>query len=244
MIVAHRGDSVHAPENTIPSFELAWEKGADAIEGDFQLTRDGHIVCIHDSDTERVSGKDLIVKDSTLEELQELDVGIWKDSCFTGCIIPTLGEVLATVPNEKKIFIEIKCGTEIISPLLKTVQGSRLNRNQLVFISFDQEVIKELKEAFPEYRAFVLGSLKQADNGEVVPSQKAVLEILEELSADGVGLCQQFLTESLVRSIQNSGYEAHVWTVDSVMAAEQFRDWGVKSITTNDPASIISGIRN
>jgi glycerophosphoryl diester phosphodiesterase len=76
-IVAHRGASADAPENTLPAFELAWKQGADAIEGDFHLTRDGKIVCIHDYDTQRVSGSKRVVKDSTLDELRALDAGAW-----------------------------------------------------------------------------------------------------------------------------------------------------------------------
>ena len=75
MIVAHRGASRDAPENTIPAFKLAWEQGADAIEGDFHLTKDGNIVCIHDGNTENVSNTNLVVRESTLAELRKLDVG-------------------------------------------------------------------------------------------------------------------------------------------------------------------------
>lgn len=70
-IVAHRGASHDAPENTLAAFELAWEQGADAIEGDFHLTQDGHIVCLHDKDTKRTAGKKLVVGKSSLEELRK-----------------------------------------------------------------------------------------------------------------------------------------------------------------------------
>lgn len=82
VIVAHRGASHDAPENTLPAFELAWEQGADAIEGDFHLTRDGHIICLHDKDTKRTAGVKLVVKNSPLAELRKLDVGEWKDPRF------------------------------------------------------------------------------------------------------------------------------------------------------------------
>ena len=70
LIVAHRGASRDAPENTLPAFELAWAQGADAIEGDFHQTKDGQIVCIHDKDTEKVSGKRLVVRKSLLRDLR------------------------------------------------------------------------------------------------------------------------------------------------------------------------------
>ncbi|TWU26080.1 glycerophosphodiester phosphodiesterase family protein [Bythopirellula polymerisocia] len=90
LLVAHRGASADAPENTLSSFQLAWEEGADAIEGDFYLTSDNQIVCIHDDTTERVSGVDLDVASATLEELRKLDVGSWKERKYINERIPTL----------------------------------------------------------------------------------------------------------------------------------------------------------
>ncbi|MDA1056051.1 MAG: glycerophosphodiester phosphodiesterase family protein, partial [Planctomycetota bacterium] len=78
LIIAHRGGSHDAPENTLAAFRLAFEQGADGIEGDFYLTRDNRIVCIHDADTKRVADKTLVVAESSLAELKRLDVGSWK----------------------------------------------------------------------------------------------------------------------------------------------------------------------
>ena len=141
MVVAHRGASGEAPENTIPAFNLAWKQGADAIEGDFHLTKDGQVVCIHDANTKKVAGKNLVVKNTTLAELKKLDVGIKKGAAFEGTSIPTIGEVFETIPAKKKIYIEIKCGLEIISPLLREVSKSRLEKEQVVFICFDAKII-------------------------------------------------------------------------------------------------------
>ncbi|MEX0742204.1 MAG: glycerophosphodiester phosphodiesterase family protein, partial [Phycisphaeraceae bacterium] len=102
------GASHDAPENTLPAFELAWEQGADAIEGDFHLTSDGKIVCIHDFDTQRVSGSERIVKSSTLEELRALDAGAWLDPKWKDIRMPTFAEVAATVPAGKMFYIEVK----------------------------------------------------------------------------------------------------------------------------------------
>ena len=74
MIIAHRGISFDLPENSLPAFNASWDKGVDGIEGDFHLTKDGAIVCIHDDDTQRVCNQKLIVKDSTLEELKQLNL--------------------------------------------------------------------------------------------------------------------------------------------------------------------------
>ena len=101
------------------AFRLAWDKQADAVEGDFYLTADQEIVCIHDKDTNRTAPNQPVfsVADSTLDQLKTLDVGSWKNQRFAGERIPTLGEVLSVVPSGKKILIEIKCGKEIVPEL-------------------------------------------------------------------------------------------------------------------------------
>jgi len=148
MIVAHRGASKDAPENTLPAFKLAWKQGADAIEGDFHLTKDGHIVCIHDNNTKKVAGINLVVRNVTLADLRKLDVGVRHSKAFQGTIIPTIAEVFATIPEQKTIYIEIKCGAEIIPALLQEIEKSDLKKEQVVVISFDKKVIQELKQAF------------------------------------------------------------------------------------------------
>jgi glycerophosphoryl diester phosphodiesterase len=156
LIVAHRGASFDAPENTLPAFELAWEMGADAVEGDFLLSKDGHIVCVHDKKTKKVADQNLEVVQSTLAELQALDVGSRKDEKFRGTRIPTLPEVFATVPKGKKIFVEVKCGPEIIPALTKEIDRSGLTHDQVVLICFNAEVIRKFKKVKPKHKAYWL----------------------------------------------------------------------------------------
>ena len=145
--VAHRGASADAPENTIAAFKSAWQQGADVIEGDFQLTSDGQIVCIHDADTLRVSGARLVVKESTLAELRQLDMG-WhfQDQSFSEKI-PTIEQVFATIPENKQILIEIKCGVEILPVLMQQILRSNLDLSQIgviALISNNVETIKSI----------------------------------------------------------------------------------------------------
>lgn len=160
-IVAHRGASVAAPENTIPAFELAWERGADAIELDCHLTADGHIVCIHDKDTKKVADKKLVIKTSKLDELRNLDVGSWLDEKFSGTTIPTLTEAMATVPSDKKIYIEVKCNAAIVPKLFQDIKQSQLNKDQIVIISFDAEVIRQVELTDPLLKTYWLTSIKK-----------------------------------------------------------------------------------
>src|SRR5436190_9554723 len=95
-LVAHRGASADAPENTVAAIKLAWEQKADASEFDVYLTKDGKIVVIHDATTKRTAGEDKKVADTSLEDLRKLEVGKWKNPKFAGEKIPTLEEMLAT----------------------------------------------------------------------------------------------------------------------------------------------------
>ena len=83
-VVAHRGASKAAPENTLPAFEKAWLQGADAIEGDFHLTADNEIVCVHDANIRHYTQKNIEVRNLTLAELKKLDFGRWHDKHFAG----------------------------------------------------------------------------------------------------------------------------------------------------------------
>ncbi|MBL7221303.1 MAG: Gfo/Idh/MocA family oxidoreductase [Phycisphaerae bacterium] len=238
-IVAHRGASRDAPENTLAAFELAWRQGADAIEGDFYLTKDNRIVCIHDSTTKRTGGANLVVAKSTLAELRKLDVGKWRGAKWAGQRIPTLEEVLAIVPAGKRILIEIKCGPEIVGVLKKVLDSSRLTRQQTILISFNTKVIAEAKKQLPRYKAFWLTGLrKDKKTGNWASSRQKVLATLKEIGADGLD-CQAVpaaIDRSFMSKLRSRGLELHVWTVDDVKTALYFQGIGAGSITTNRPA--------
>ncbi len=238
LIVAHRGASKHAPENTLPAFKLAWEQGADAIEGDFMLTGDGHIVCIHDKTTKRTAGVDLNVNQSTLSELRELDVGSWFNPDCKGTRIPTIAEVLATVPAGKKIYIEIKCGTEIIPALLPAVRKSGLNNEQIVFLCFNQTVLEQLKKQAPEYAASWLVSFKKNKEDKIKPAYDAVIKTLGRIKPDGLSTGHSLVDADFIQRVHKLGVQHHVWTVNDGPTAKRFAEWGTRSISTDDPETI------
>ena len=194
LIIAHRGASGEAPENTMAAFKLAWELGADGIEGDFHLTRDGHIVAIHDKDTNKVTKwkNKLIVKKTNLQELQKIDVGSWKNEKYFKARIPTLEEVIDSLPMGKKIFIEIKCGTEIMKPLihminLKVKERPELKEN-ISFISFDINVVRSCRSEWPEIEANYLVSYKKIKEiSKWTPSENEVFQFLKLSLASGLG---------------------------------------------------------
>jgi glycerophosphoryl diester phosphodiesterase len=235
LIVAHRGASRDAPENTLPAFKLAWQQGADAIEGDFHLTKDGRIICLHDYDTKRVAGVKKVVKDSTLDELRELDAGAWVKPEWKGTRLPTFAEVAATVPAGKKFYIEVKCGPEIVPALLRDLAASGLTTQQIVVISFNAPVIRELKKQAPQFKACWLSSFdKQAP---LKPAATDVIATLREIRADGFSSSADArLDETYINAIRAAGFEYHCWTVDDPAVAKRFIRLGAGSITTNRPA--------
>jgi glycerophosphoryl diester phosphodiesterase len=237
-IVGHRGASRDAPENTLASFELAWRQGADAIEGDFRLTSDEHIVCIHDDNTARTAGVKRSVANSTLAELQELDVGAWHSPKYTGARIPTLEEVLSTIHGRRRIYIEVKCGEEIVDPLVSVLEHSRIDCRQITVISFDSKVIHELKAATQNYKAMLLVHFKKDLAGGTRPKLKSILSRLNDIRGDGLSTHTDCVTEDFVHAVMDAGYEHHVWTVDNPETAKCFASWGTRSVTTNIPGEI------
>ena len=236
-VVAHRGASHDAPENTLPAFELAWKQGADAIEGDFLLTKDNHIVCIHDGSTKRLADRNLVVRGSTLKELRELDVGSHKNVSWEGTRIPTIAEVFATIPDGKKIFVEVKCGPEIIPYLVKEIGKSKLKTEQVVLICFKQEVVQAFKKALPKNKAYWLSSFKKDKEGAWKPSLETVLATLKDTKADGLDSHRDIPGE-IARKIMKAGYEWHAWTVNDVATAKKLKALGIHSITTDRPGLI------
>ena len=207
--VAHRGASADAPENTIAAFKSAWQQGADVIEGDFQLTSDGQIVCIHDADTLRVSGARLVVKESTLAELRQLDMG-WhfQDQSFSEKI-PTIGQVFATIPENKQILIEIKCGIEILPVLMQQIQRSNLDLSQIGVIAFDQEVIKRCKLIEPRLIALWLNDFNKINDIDFIVST------LLDIKADGL-LSNDIAADQLRDSVTRQGLIYNLWVTDDI----------------------------
>jgi glycerophosphoryl diester phosphodiesterase len=239
LIVGHRGASYDAPENTLAAFRLAWEQGADGIEGDFHLTSDGQIVCIHDKDTERVAGVKHVVAETPLATLRQLDVGKWKDPKFAGERMPTLAEVLAIVPEGKMLFIELKVGVEIVPGVLEAIDASGIKPEQIVVISFDADAIAACERRRMGLRTHWLTDYKQQEDGAWRPTEETVAMNLRKSGADALGskanpavLDAKFLNNLAAADLDEFG----VWTVDDPEVARFYIERGAWSITTNRPA--------
>ena len=245
LIVAHRGASHDAPENTLAAFKLAWEQGADAIEGDFHLTKDGQIICIHDADTKRVAGIDKKIAATDFTELRTMDVGSWKHAKFASERMPTLEEVLAIVPEKKQIFIEIKCGPQVVPVLRKQVESAKLKPEQMVVISFNAQVIAEVRTQIPQIKAHWLTSYKQdKETKQWKPTQEEALATLKKIGASGLDTnAHATIDAGFVKQLREAKMEFHCWTVDDPKVAKRFIALGVDSITTNRPAWLREQLR-
>ncbi len=241
LIVAHRGSSAAAPENTMAAFQLAWRHQADAIEGDFFLTVDKQIVALHDRSTERTAGINRDVKEETLANLKQLDVGSWKGQAYAQEKIPTLEEVVAQLPVDKRLILEVKDTPELIDVLkgkCNTDENlAKTIRDRVTIIAFDDKVIERAKQVFPQTPALWLTSFKvDPKTQKIRPSIEQIISTLKRIKADGLD-CQasEHIDADFVQNLRTEGFEFHIWTVDDPQVACRFIDLGVDSITTNVP---------
>lgn len=226
--IAHRGASYLAPENTVAAANLAWELGADAVEVDVYLSKDNRVMVIHDKDTKRTCSekKNLTIKDNPSMLLRDLDAGSWKGEEFKGEKIPFLKEIIATTPEGKTLVVEIKCGSEILPALKRSVEKSEKG-DQIVFICFGWKTILDTQKEFPDNKCYWLSASKTGLNKKI---QQAA-----ENGLAGVNLKYSIIDEGVVSMASEAGLEVLTWTVDDPKEAKRLTDVGVVGITTNRP---------
>ena len=236
-IIAHRGASFDAPENTLAAVKLGWEQKADAVEIDVQASSDHRIVVIHDDNTKKTAGLDRKVCDQTFESLCELDVGRWKSAKWKGERVPSLDAVLDTVPEGKRLFIEIKCERHGLPDLAQSITRSRCKPGQVVLIGFCLATMSEAKTLLPQLEvAWVVKCKRNWKTGRWTPTIAKLVEEAKAAGIDGLDLgANRPLTRANVDEIRAAGLTVYIWTVDSPAKARQLLDAGVDGITTNRP---------
>ena len=234
--IAHRGASHDAPENTMSAFRLAWQQGADGIEGDFFLSKDGQIVCIHDKDTKRTGSENLPVGKSTLAELRKLEYGSWKDPKFKGEPLPLLGDVLDELPNEKWFLLEIKDTDKIVQPIAEILRLKKADSTRVVLISFDANVIKKCREIMPEYRACLLHAL--SDFNKTGQADK-YLEIIKSSGSQGLAYKEQeSIPAEWLSKIAGENQILASWTINTPESAARAVTRGVNFLITDRPGGL------
>ncbi len=230
LIIAHRGASREAPENTTAAFELAWRQGADAIETDLRLSADGIIVAFHDADGRRILRDPRRIRDLSLSELQALDAGIWKHSKWRGARVATLAEILASIPPDKQVVLELK--EDLVAELVRDLRSAP--QDHIVLIAFDAEIIAKAKRALPACRALWLfaeyGSAPSRQRG------KFLAQRVRELGVDGVNLRhERRLNAALLGPLRSEGRTIFTHTVNHALSARRCARLALDGITTDRP---------
>jgi len=224
IIVAHRGASVAAPENTLASIKAAVQARADWVEWDTRVTIDGQILLQHDDTLQRYIGDKVKIADMTFDQARAYDLGSWFNKRFAGEKMPSLKEAIeASLPN--------------VMPLIERKAGSAQQHygvlremdvmDQVVVQAFDWEFLRELRKLAPELRLGALGSK--------AIKEKHFAEIFE-MKPEYVGWGSTGLKRKDIERFQAEGIQVAVWTVDDPKEVRKFMSWGIDAIITNDPA--------
>lgn len=235
-IIAHRGASGYAPENTMAAFELALEMGADGIETDVHLTRDGELVLTHDPILGRTSPGRGELKNHTYKELSRLDWGSWFSERFKGESLPRLEDLLRLTKGKDTVLnIEIKFGSPYYPGLEEKLIGvlresDRLEK--LIISSFNHYSLLRIKELEPAVPIGFLTSALLIDGAAYVKRH------------DGAALHpdQHALTEKLVEDCHRHGVAVNTYTVNGAERSRQLAEAGVDGVITNYPDVIMNTI--
>lgn len=238
IILAHRGDKVHTPENTLPSFSQAIQKGADGVELDAKLTSDGHVIVIHDSTVDRTTNGSGKVSEFSLEEIRNLDAGAWFNEKFAGTKIPLLEEVFETVGKDKLINIELTNYSTPRDGLANAVCWlikKHNNQRQIIFSSFFASNLKIAAQMIPEVPRGLLAmpgwiGLWTRSFGFMFGDYQALHPHISSTSRE-----QMQRAHRLNRRV-------HVWTANTPEEILRLRDWGADGIFTDDPATAVRAL--
>ncbi|MDD6428403.1 MAG: glycerophosphodiester phosphodiesterase family protein [Lachnospiraceae bacterium] len=223
MIMAHRGDSADAPENTIPAFRKAIENGADAAELDVQLTRDGTVIVLHDPSLKRTAGLDKKVWQVTYDQIKDLDNGSFYSDTYQFTRIPTLDQVLKVCKGKLYLNIEIKRtghDSGIVEKTLEIIEANQYE-NDCDITSFDYATLSQVKRLNPKiytvYTTTVGGG---------------ALARLKDANAFSVD--SNFVTPGFVQYMKKKNKGIFVWTVNSGVTMNRMIDMNVDAIITDN----------
>jgi glycerophosphoryl diester phosphodiesterase len=232
--IAHRGESFLAPENTLTSIKQAWTNNADGVEIDIRLSKDNKIVVIHDANIKRTSGVSGKVKSLTLESLKKLDMGVWKGKKWLNERIPTLEEVLETVPLGKFVMIEIKSSIAILPLLKKLLHKSSIKNSQIKLAGFGLKKMSVVKKALPQFEVY---RIKRADRENIILNSYRLNRLIKSSKKnklDGVSLSySRWIDKKKIDKIKSAGLKVFVWTVDSPNKSLRLINSGIDGIISN-----------
>ena len=235
-VVAHRGYSGIAPENTLSSARAAVQAGATGSEFDIRTTSDGHIVLLHDFKVDRTTnGKGDIAK-LPFAQVRKLDAGSWKDKKFAGEKIPTLAETLAVFKGTGCIpVIEIKV-KGISKQVVDAVRRADM-LGEAAVIAFDGDVVREVREIEPKLPCYWLWS--KGLDGTFKQQADAIVREAAKHKTNMVDLHYGMLSAEIVAELKRRGMKVWCWTVNDAVVMDALMRWGVEGITTDYPNKVI-----
>jgi len=232
LVVAHRGASSLAPENTLVAVTRAVELGADCSEIDVRLTKEGEVVLLHDSLLKRTANESGAVWDYTLEELTGFEVGSWFGKEFEGESIPTLTEVIRSVKGQILLNIEIKVSREEpeLAPKVVAIIRKEKMRKKCLVTSFDRNTVEKVKAIDPEIKTGFIFSQNHPED-------------VFEGNWDVLSCNWRVVDAEFMASAREAKKEVHVWTVDDPEEMRRLIGLGVDAIITNRPQDLIPLVR-
>ena len=229
-LIAHRGASSDAQENTLEAFQLAFQQGADGIEGDFLLTRDRKLIAYHDLNTKRLLQKDFSTKALSLCDIRKLST----------YHIPELHEVLDIIPKGKDLVIELKCGRQVEEILVNTLRNSQVKLESVTVISFRLPTLIRLRKICPKIKILWIRHFRLS-NGVFNPCVKETRAIIEKYNFDGISSNANRINQEFIKAFE--GLEINCWTVDSIQRYRELNELGCHSISTNCPGYIRTNLQ-
>jgi glycerophosphoryl diester phosphodiesterase len=223
LIMAHRGASKAAPENTLAAFRKAIEDRADWIELDVQETADGHVVVFHDSDFMKLSDRELKIWDATIDGLKDIDVGSWLSPQFKDQRVPTLGEVLDECKGKIRVNIELKYygHDQQLEQRVAEIVDSRDMASQVMAMSLQMDGVRKMKSIRPQWKVGQLMSVYAGD--------------LKRVEADFLAVNAAFVSRRFVRAAHANGKQVYVWTVNDAPTMSRMIGRGVDGLLTDRP---------
>lgn len=243
LVIAHRGDSAHRPENTLSSFASALEVGAEVVELDVHLTSDGHVVVIHDPLIDRTTDGRGAVRDLTLQQVRAVSAGYPErfGSEFRGERVPTLSEALNFLRDRSKAMIEIKSDAVtddaeggIEARTIEEIRRAGMEK-ETVLISFDRRALLRCRTAAPEImRGHLFG---RAQPGEVLEGARAVAC---ELVMPEKGM----LSDELRERAREAGLKVATWVVDDPAELVTLARFDLYGVGSNRPGVLLEAVRD
>jgi glycerophosphoryl diester phosphodiesterase len=231
LVVAHRGASAVAPENTLAAFRAALDLGCMAVECDVHLSADGVPVVIHDARVDRTTSGSGAVASLTAEQLRSVDAGAWFGAQFAGERVPTLDEALEVCAGRARLFVELKSGGGSILAEAAMAAIARHPETDVAVISFDAELV----QAVAQRRADVPVGLLVAERNVRRQGHVKSVQATRAVSAGFIAPQATAAGNGLIEAAHGQGLLVSVWTVDDPRAMRRLSDLGVDAVTTNDP---------